>query len=163
MISQAKFSSEYLGLNSVAKKVYEATPMAEPWTIQQIYGEIVRLGISLEHRAVHGALGAMAEKGLLREKPKGSFQREAIKPPAPKPEPTTMEIAMTKIAPAATITTTPLERFEALAARVGRLAQEVSDLSEAINDAVIDLQDEQEKGSDEMQKLRQLKALLQGL
>lgn len=45
MIGQAKFSALYEGLNSVAKKFYNACPKQEAWTVQQVHTELVRLGM----------------------------------------------------------------------------------------------------------------------
>ena len=177
MIGQAKFAGLYEGLNSVAKKVYEACPMATAWTVHQIVGELARLQTPMEARVVHGALGHMASAGLLRERPKGCFVREVVRKPNSKP--TVMEEAMataeiktivpatlqsaTAHAPAAKTQGNALESLGMLSARVANAAKLLEELAADIQDAVIEAQVQQEQGTEELRKLRQLKELLQGL
>lgn len=180
MISQSRFNSRFAGLNSVAKKVYAATPIAEPWTVQQICTELVRLGTPMELRVVHGSLGAMTDMDLLKEPSKNCYIREQVRAVNPK-QATAMEIAMTKAntatatapAPApvtkptlkvpVTKTATPLEQLNDLAQRVNRLSTEIAQVVEDISEAIIVVQVQQEADAAELAQLRQLKAVLKGL
>jgi len=174
MISPAKFRKLHQALNGVARKVYDATPIGEFWTVAQILGELKRNGSTLGQHVVHGSLSKMADDGLLRERAKNEYRREEVRVSSTT---TAMEIAMTetiskpqKPAPVAPVarTTAPLQRLEDLEQRLGSPAVQIGQAAAALNtlhseitDAIIELQDQQE--DPEIAKLRQLSAVLKSL
>lgn len=179
MISPAKFRKLHQALNGVARKVYDATPIGEFWTVAQILGELKRNGSTLGQHVVHGSLSKMADDGLLRERGKNEYRREEVRAST---TPTAMEIAMTEtilkpqkpVPPplpavrSAPAVTTPLQRLENLEQRMNGLvqrfasaSQELLDLHESLTDTLIELQDQQE--DPEIAKLRQLSAVLKSL
>jgi hypothetical protein len=173
----ARYTATYNGLNAAARKVHDAVPMQEPWTVAQIVGELRRQGSSLDHRVTRGCLRVLVEAGLVIERAGEKFQRITIRiadkqQPAPQPAPQQKEPAMPEnVTPLLTKKTpepaTPMDRLGALAKRVNDVAIIVKNLASELSDAAVEIQAELEakdaNNTKELAKLRQFQALLKGL
>jgi hypothetical protein len=93
MMSQARFNRIDSGLTSTARKVYNAVPLQESWSAQQIVAELKRGGVTHNFAIIVGCLNSLIQAGIVRETDKGMFCREPIKAgtnttraPAPQPD-----------------------------------------------------------------------------
>ena len=162
----AKFESKHKNLNSQLKKVFDATPMKEPWAAAVISAEMRRTGTGgADLRATMGCLDNLVCQGLVEEVGKGLFQRVLVKEkqatesrhaefetPSQEPEmhqkPATASVA----APAMN----PIDKLSKLATRL-------RDLANDMESAALELAEQAEKNEHETAKMRQLQALLKSL
>ena len=77
-MNEARAHSILAGQSSLARKVYEAVPIAEPWSLNSIMGEVLRLGHNVTHNNMRGCLRDMVEAGLVREPYPLQFIREKV-------------------------------------------------------------------------------------
>lgn len=156
---------EEQGLNSMALKVYEAVPLGEAWTRSQIHGELRRQGRNVDVPTVEACLHALRGHKLIREPKGGHYMRVPVKAEKPSAKDSTEYFRRTDHmgAPAAQPkkpeNDTVLEDMAQLAsdlrehAKAGEaLAQRLDDLALKVNAAMADIE-----------KVKQLKGLLQGL
>jgi hypothetical protein len=171
-MQQAKFDSIHRGLSSIAKKVFEGVPIAEPWSASQIHNELTRLQIcGCDLRTVTGCLNTLVEAGLAEEPQRGAFIRAQIRQKAPAPTiklvPSLTKEPEMKPQPVATSNapaeTDPIDRLSGIAARVITVAETLRALASDIETAAIEIADRSEKRNDETKKLRQLQELLKSL
>lgn len=74
------------GLTTVARKVFDATPINEPWSASQIDAELRRIGTPKSIHMVTGCLNGLVKDGLVTEGPLRMFQRivpRSYEPPTP--------------------------------------------------------------------------------
>lgn len=164
-MNHARFQSIRQGLSAVAQKVYDATPIAEEWTTNQIHAELARQGANLNHAITQGCLRSLVGSGLVSEPQRGLFRRVKVRQPAPgggSKEKEDSEVAKTATAPAAT-ETNPIDKLSALAARCRRMMDLQKELAEDIEMAALEIQDHIAKNDEDMQKLKQLQQLLKSL
>lgn len=166
-MNHARFSAIYSGLTSVAKKVYEAVPIAEYWPAAKIIYEMDRLNIHVDHSVVRGCLRSLKEAGLIMEVNKqGEFKRVPVRMPASKTKTVEEEEMNNKNTAPATChpkKTTPMDALGELAQRAVRMADMLKDLASDISDAAVEIQAQLEAGDEDVQKLRQLQTLLKGI
>lgn len=170
MMSQSRFAASYAGLNSMARKAYEAVPISQSWTIPQIIKELGRTGVSVEYRVLAGCLGRMQELGMVTEQPRGYFIRAAIREPAkPSPEPfNPPRITMPTPTPATSdrpiiIPSAPLDRLGDIATRVGQIALLTKTLADDMATVAIEVQEQFEAAHADNAKLKQLQSILKSL
>lgn len=161
MISQAKFKSACNSLTAVARKVFDAVPISEPWSMQSIATEIRRAGSSVDFRIVGGCLNTLVDAGLIKEVSQGCFQREEVKPIPEKVIEEEPEVATKLAVPQKQ--KSPMDQLEELAKRAAKLTNDLKELAEDIGETAITLGMQAEAEGTELGQLRQLKALLQGL
>ena len=158
-LSAARFEGYYAGLTSMARKVYEAIPIAEVWSVTQVHQEMVRLGFSADLTKTSGCLRSLLGTTLIIEKPPGHYRRSAIKP---KKAPMATQAIMTVVSAApvsvaAELTPpTPEEILSALSTRCMEFATDIDEASIAIKKYMA-------AREVDSQKLKQLQALLKGL
>jgi hypothetical protein len=163
MMSQARFQAMYSGMSTIARKVYDAVPIAAHWNPGQVVGELSRTGSNIEYRTVAGCLSSLIDAGLVQEPVKGYFCREPVreKLPPPKKDPMKPTAPAPAVTPAAP--TSPLDRLGALSVRVAGMAQSLKELASDIGDAAIDIEAQIETSQADMHKLKQLQAILKSL
>jgi hypothetical protein len=167
MLSQARHKELLSGQNSAAKSVYEATPMAEAWTVPEIVTELRRMGRCSDFKHVAGCLNTLTRAGLIKESKPGAFIRESIK------KDTNVVKAPTKTTPAAPCTnppapaakpaSSPLEKMGALAAQANILAEQLKNLSSEIETVALEVEEHISTTSGGLEKLKQFQALLKSL
>ena len=171
-MSQSRFDAIFSGQTSIAKKVYEAVPIAESWNARKIMTELSRLGISQDQRTVTGCLENLRKSGLVNEFLKGEFRREPIKEVVLKAEAgkakevSVITLPKPTIAPSAVAhpaDLSPMDILGALAARAANLASMANDLSSDISDAAVEIQQHIENNDADTQKLKQLQSILKSI
>lgn len=131
---------------SIARKVLDATPISEYWTLPQIVGELSRNGIRLSMAVIEGCLDSMRGDGLLKENSSGQWKRVEIVDRA-KPQPFRE-------------TDMPEEKNEDALDVLAKLATRLRTIADEIDAAAILAAQEVEKAKAGSEELRQLKALL---
>lgn len=163
----AKFEAKHKSLNSQLKKVFDATPMNEPWAATAISAEMRRVGTGgADSRATLGCLNNLVEQGLVVEVNKGFFQRIQVKEKqqATKSRPVEVETPSKEhemqqkpvIASAPAPAMNPIDKLSKLAVRL-------RDLANDMESAALELAEQAEKNEHETAKMRQLQALLKSL
>jgi hypothetical protein len=160
--------------SALAQKVFEATPMVEPWDVSTIGREVYRLYNSTQdHRTVYGCLTALKASGLVREPQKGFFLRTPVRAVIEKhheekeeevltTKGNTIEIAEGSRMPQ-TLAAEPIARLGDIAATAKHLADQLRKLAGQIEEAAIDIELQQEQAGKDSQALKQLRALLQNI
>lgn len=113
------------GQSALAKKVFAAVPVDEPWKFDKIHRVLHEMGKTSAHiTAVHACLGQLKDAGIIREPERYHYQRPAMavgikvdrkkkpeKPPAAaKPiRPIDPVAKVTQITPTLAISQTPLQ------------------------------------------------------
>lgn len=163
-MSLARASSLVNGLNSSARKVYEAIPISEGWHITRIVTEINRTA-KMDYRIITGCLDVLRSARLIRESPAMTFQRTEIRTPKPQDNPST-EDPMKKIdqskpaaAPAAT-PASPMDKLGALAQRANAMMEQLKQLASDIADAAIEIQADHDNSKKGLELLSQFQALV---
>jgi len=167
-MNSQQLQSRINGLNGIAKKVYSAVPLVDPWTEAQIYSEVSRHGVRIDARTVRASLNALRNQGLIQEPSPSRFvnhqkespvKTDAAGPVIPStvnkdrlPGPVTMILAPK---PAPTPESDPLDRLSAVAEWLLTMAGEVSEIAKRV-------EADRLKGGSDSAKLRQLQALLKG-
>lgn len=186
-MNQAKFDAAYRGLTGIARKVFEATPIAEAWQTSQVCTEIRRLGHGGDFKTVQGCLNSLTLLGLVTERPRGMFMRRAIREalavipfaetvtvtsqeiimetkPVIQVTPTTPRLNLETKALAAKIhVADPMERLTDLTRCVGRTLDDLKTMMDQLDGLAIEILDTVQKKEQELHKLRQLQDLLRSL
>ena len=162
------------GLSSVAKRVFGSVPITEPWTVQQIYGELTRTGFSGDKRTVGGCLASLIATGLITEGPSGKFRRVAVKPLTKTPAAVAVAAA-TKELDMASQTTAALkpaliknpaphiDKLAMISNQARSIAEQIKELASNIETAAIEIDEQIKQGTEETAKLKQLQQLLKSL
>ncbi|KPV37875.1 hypothetical protein APR47_05545 [Variovorax paradoxus] len=69
---QARLES---GLNTMAKKVLDAVPIKDPWTRDQVMGELRRGGMTPDRAVIDGCLAHLCDARLVKQSPPGLYIR----------------------------------------------------------------------------------------
>lgn len=141
------------GLSGIARKVLEVVPRQDAWTVHQICSEMGRLGSRPDKHIVSGCLGSLTNDGLIKGLPDGRFVRVSAKTEAKVPS---------QAAPTTPGRTDSIEALMALADRVSVVAHEVADISKALADIAIDIDETTKRERSEVRRFRQLQELLKG-
>jgi hypothetical protein len=172
MLSPSRFKQLHAGMNSAAKKVYEAVPIAELWSVEQTTSEMARRNIVLDKRVVHGCLAGLRDAGLVKEGPVGHFKRVPVREKAASAianiiqEESTVPQAATiaKIEPKPQTDPqpkkSPIDRLGDLSERVVKMAHELRSLADDISDTALEMAASMEANEASVAQLRQLQALL---
>jgi hypothetical protein len=147
-------------LNSTAQKVYAATPIAEPWDLHKIVGELERVGVCASLQGIHGSLKHLTELGLVKEVSKNSYQQYPIVRPTDEP---IKEEETAMVNPVTTLTvpkkSPEVSQFDRLQLRLTGLQKIAADLQQeivAISDELLTLQVGQEEEGKKYQKIAEL-------
>jgi len=154
-VTPEKQRQKLAGQTSLAQKVYQYVPIQEPWTAADIARAMVRAsGSQMDGRTLLGCLGCLKDSGLVREVSSSRFQRTAVSQPTEKPKEVMPAPQKPEVKPAA-----PASAIDLLAG----IAKSMRALAGEIETAALAIEEGQAKAGEEVQKLRQLQALLKGL
>lgn len=171
MMSEARHRAVLGGLSSIARKVYEATPISEPWAMTRIMSEMNRVGLPVAHKVAGGCLSTLVSAGLVTEPDRGCFIRAPIRNTKATPEPDIKPVAAIA-APAATtkqeaqLTTTkpsPIDKLSALSVRVEMMTNQLKDLANDLTAVAIEIEEQTAADKAGLEKLHQLQSILKGL
>lgn len=164
-MNAARFHSLLSGQPTVAKRVFEAVPIAELWQTIDIYNELRRAGKARDVKSVEGCLNRLKESGLVLEPIRGHWRRvkvhEIDKPTpstTPDPEPTMNNTPNPIPVPAKPVCA--LDYLAPLAARVNKMAADLKELSSAIETAALEIEQHVSDSATAAQTLAQLRTLL---
>jgi hypothetical protein len=145
-------------LSSVARKVLDAVPVGEAWTVQFIYQELARQGHNIEVRIIGGCLDDLFGGGLIRQPQTGRYQRIAYKQPLPVVRPIRDAIE-DDMAHASDMALPKLDPLSAL----GRLSAELRHIADQIDEQALAMAEEAQRANAGNEKLQQLQALLKSI
>lgn len=179
-MSPKRFQSLYNAQTSIARRVYDATPISEAWTVHQVMQELARAGLPIrDYSKVEGCLNSLRQAGLVDEPEKGKFRRAKVAPlkiaavssqpetiedePAPQMSKPTITVKTASSAPTeAKKHTNPLERLDELAKRARAAAATLTTLADEIDTVALEIEEEFEANMKAAATLRQLQALMRG-
>lgn len=154
-MTPARHAQAMQSLNSMAKKVLEAVPIAAYWPTNLIVAELNRLGRSPELNVVQACLHTLRDQSLVTIDSVGNWQRivprartvasvEAPKavPSLPQPEPTT------------------LDKLADLSKGLRTISRQLNEAAELLDDATLEMEQRIQQSQAESEEFRQLKALL---
>lgn len=156
---------------ATARKVYSAIPISESWTIQQICTELVRLGMSVEHRIVGGCITALLEANVITAVTRDQFRRVPVKdkPVTVKSLKEVPELMAKDTPPAETPTSAPVvqppavDRLVHLADALKATGQMLIEMSDDLTDIADSITRTTEADAANLRRLRQLQELLRGI
>lgn len=187
-MNETRMQQAMEGVTSIAQRVLEAVPIQEPWSKAQIVAELKRTGSSAGVDVVHGCLNNLRGKGLITEPESGKFIRTQVRKkqsaaeqpqdvkepmtalvPQSKPEALT-EAVKTKIRGRLAVRGGPMDALANIAdslalvtEQMAALAKDAYELATEMQDAVLEAEIDREKAVADLEKLRQLQALLKGI
>jgi len=152
------------GQTGLAKKVLEAVPISEAWTIHQIRNELIRTGSNSDYRMIEGCLRTLKDSELVKEPDTGSFIRIMSKPKTVRVSvPKEVQEQTMAVIAEAKKPVEPMDRLAALSAQVRVLSNQVLAIATEIENVALDVQDRLDRIHADTAKLRQLQELLKGL
>lgn len=154
-VTPEKQQQKLAGQSSVARKVFEHVPISEEWASVQVARELNRAtGSVMDMRVLTGCLMTLKEAGLVRLSASGCFRREPVALPSiPSATPAPMK-QPNQVAPSREVSAIDL---------LAGIAKSLRALATEIETAAIAIEESRAKDDGELQKLRQLQALLKGL
>lgn len=172
-MNNARFQSILKNLTNVARKVFDAIPISEAWTTQQVRSELIRSGVAVtrEYSVIEGCINNLVSSGIVIENPRGYFKRVAVNEPDNQkrqivPKPIQQPKTVSEPEQMSTEEKKPfsvLDRLAGLANRASTLAISMKALASEIETAAIEAEQEMEKHAEGRKKLEQLQSLLKGL
>lgn len=173
MMKEERFQSLMAGQSTIARKVYSAIPKIEAWSVSQIRQELSRLGISIEHRTVDGAIHQLVEAKLVTAIPGDRYRCLPVKlksqtvksfeevPEIMKQEPTP---PAAPAAPAVPVVQTPaVDRLIHLADALSTTGKMLITMSTDLTDIADSISRTNDADQANLQRLRQLQDLLRGI
>lgn len=152
------------GQTAVARKVFDATPIGEAWSRDQIHREMNRRGQRIDAAVLDGCLKSLCDSRLIGKK-NGEYQRTLPamfesadpdgvqyfeKPPAPQaPEPCRAPKGVSVL--------------DHLVVRAMELAEQLETFASDVEAAKAAMDEQYAKDMDELNRLRQLRAMLKEL
>jgi hypothetical protein len=173
-MNESRFNSIYRGMSIVAKKVFEAVPIEDQWTINKINAELRRTGHPMDMKIIGGCLASLVSQGVLIEIKTGTFSRIKIKEKSEAPAVVATQTSKPekKEEQMSAITTqqlppaknqTAIDKLSALAASAGVIGAMLKKLASDIERAAIEIDDQNAARDAETGKLKQLQQLLKEL
>ena len=161
-MNEVRFNRVIQGGSSVARKVYEAVPIADAWNPSVIHQELRRIGYTMDLHAIKGCLAALAAEGVAIEHPARLYQRTPVKP-RPIKEIKAEEPMATVAAAPAKVGVRPLAKLANIASRAKNIAAMLNELASDIELAALDIDEQDGQNNAQVNKLKQLKELLKEL
>lgn len=171
-MNQRKFDRLLREQNAPAKKVFEAVPLQEAWSPEEVIGEMRRTGHRLEMHVVRGCLNTLKKAGLIKEPNKNTFTR--VSRPFETPSKPTLHLAVPVDEPFTIQPEVDMTQFDLLRAKLTNLDKYVTETTEHIRQDIKDTlhhidetelrcMEQQESNTEELDKLRNLAAAIKGL
>ena len=150
----------------IAKKVYAAVPIVEPWSSTDIANELHRTGGLRDLRMIEGCLNTLKDVGIIKEPSPKHFQR--VKPKT-KPEKECEDMATAPMNPALNIPypapapkkqKSSEEKMAELSVSLRQLSQQLAATADLLDDITLELEEGNGAVLEELTNLRQLKDML---
>lgn len=164
MLSPSRQKALVNGLTSVARKVFDAVPISEAWTVQQIQTELNRVSsLGRDFHTVRGCLHSLTECGLITQPEKDTtFRRVALREPIPN------EVATPQVPrvsnhtkPQAPATSAPAKKSPITI--LSDLATQMRSLADEIEHAALEIEESFSASEADNAKLKQLQTLLRSI
>lgn len=161
-MTPAKYQSALNAQSAIAKKVLEMVPIQDAWSRSEIASHLRRVTKSSPDVAVlDGCLVRLKDAGLIRERQTGLYQRVEVR------EREVLHVAIeTKTEPkgvTGALAKSPIDILSGLAERARSLATSVVVLASDIETAALTIEQGNAESNANLDKLRQLQALLKSL
>lgn len=165
---QARLES---GLNTMAKKVLDAVPIKDPWSRDQIIGELRRGGMTPDRAVIDGCLAHLCESRLVKQAAPGFYIRVLARQTNtttqeidPVPSTTrTITAAQTPLQPSTVTPSAALSPGDKFVTRLGDLGALLRRAAEEADSIALEVDAQLQLAAAGGDKLRQLKALLSEL
>lgn len=159
-MTPARYDQTVRELTQICRKVFDATPITEPWHDAAIMSELRRKGSNVEGSVIRGCLDTLFRVGLVKEGTPRHFQRiqaptkEASMPTTAMPEntATTHRPTLAKVAD-------PAPKLSTLD-RLARISLKFRDLADELDDIAIQADEDMKAQGQDTETLRQLQKLL---
>lgn len=154
-MTPSRYDQTVRELTAICRKVFDSTPIAEPWHDAAIMSELRRKGSNVEGSIIRGCLDTLFRVGLVKEPTPRHFQRIPAPmkaDPMPAPENTTTTRREMPV---------PVRKLSAME-RLGGLAADLRSLADDLDEIAIQVDEEVKGASSGAEKLAQLRALLAG-
>jgi hypothetical protein len=169
-MNHGRYQSIYQGLSAIARKVYDAIPAQETWSMAQIQAELQRTGgTARDKRILEGCVNSLKEAGIIKEPVRGFFIREHVSPPTSKTvetkpiKETTLGLPNTTPLPSTQPKGKPLDKLAGIANRANMLAASLRDLASDIETAALELEEEVAASLKASEKLQALSSILKNI
>ncbi|MFM0210431.1 hypothetical protein PQQ96_23800 [Paraburkholderia sediminicola] len=161
-MTPAKYQSALNAQSAIAKKVLEMVPIQEAWSRNEIASNLRRVTKSSPDVAVlDGCLVRLKDAGLIRERQTGLYQRVEIREREVLHVAT--EISVEHIEVVSAPAKSPIDILSALSERVRTVATSMLVLASDIETAALTIEQANAESNANVDKLRQLQALLKSL
>lgn len=140
-----------------ARKVFDAVPQQETWTVNLVQQELHRVNSSLrDRRVIEGCLASLVNSGLVKEPQRGYFTRVKVtEPSADQPQQLEEDEITAMPSPQS-----PLDRLAEIATQVVQHANSLKTLAAQLEAAALDITEQHAKELGQLDKLKQLQTLL---
>lgn len=165
-MTPSKHKQKMQGQSSIAKKVYEFVPMKTLYSTEEIVGEMRRVTRSnVDPRIMRGCLNSLKDGGLIDEPETGKFKRIEVKEKIElkEIEMPALEVVVTQKQVKQETNKTPLELLSKISSRLGAVQMSIRSIADEIDAAAVEIEDGIQSNEKNVEKLRQLQALLKGL
>lgn len=171
-MNQGRLKSVINGLTGVSRRVYEAVPIAGPWTAAQIGTELFRTSHRIDPKTIEGCLASLTSQKLIAEPQRGLFCKFSLKEtPAEKVTATPAvvqheEVKMAAIQKADTEKSSeksPIDILAEFGDRIKTAAVGLQKIASDIDAAAIAIEEQLEESEGKSVKLKQLQMLLKDL
>lgn len=159
MLKLSKHREALNAQTSVARKIYDVVPAAEPWPVGQICGELKRTGSTYNHAVVTACLLALCDHGLVK-KIGEKYQRVPVQAPATMPPPEIVRLPTVK---QNEDTARGADRVGLMTARIRTIARQLGEVADEIDSAAVELLDDMQSTTEQTKRLQQLRDLLKEL
>lgn len=167
-MNQAKIDRKVNSLNGIARKVFEAVPKQESWTINQVMQEMKRCGSpNPDRHVVAGSLNHMLANGIVIEPMPGAFRQ--VTPgnaPTHDPVPTVVDQNPPPAKPATAKSADNgdlLDRFARISSKLNSIAAQMKDVVDEVGSISLEAIEAIESAEKKTGQLKQLQELLKGL
>jgi hypothetical protein len=152
-MNKKRFLSSYQNLSSVEQRVYDGVPQDCEWGETQMMSELQRQGRNIGPDQFRRCLMRLKDAGLVRQTSGGKWQRVPVHSDSPKKSKSAEEEApqlANKIEPKQMST---LEKLAEMAQSLVLIAKEIELIA-------LEIEEKQSSTDEEVEKMRQFKALL---
>ena len=169
---QSKVNAMLMNGTTVAKKIYEAVPIIEPWSIGQICAEVARLELIAKPTMsiVQGCLNSLKENKLVRETSSQHFIRTPVTSEKPEKKVNPMLTTLNLVSPRQTLqlpkaegtemNKNPLDLLGNLSDEAKTLSKKMMELSSKIDEVAVEIDELLNNQSEDKENLQQLRELL---
>lgn len=144
-------------LNPTARKVLEAVPIEEVWSLTQIASEMKRRGVNMDIRILQGVLNHLCDCKLVKEDQPRQFVRKGKAPmlQTATQTPTPPSPVLTVVTPGA-----PPAGPVPLLVKFAELAGQIRALASAVEDLALEVETKFQASGEAADRLRKLQQLL---